>query len=58
MVARGVADVFRRLSGRFKTNAPNRFGMRMILTGVSSDYYSQHACDSLDDLTRAIRKPT
>ncbi len=54
MVARGVADVFRRLSGRYKTNAPNRFGMRMILTGVSSDYYSQHACDSLDDLTRAI----
>lgn len=54
MVARGVADVFRRLSGRFKTNAPNRFGRRMILTGVGGDYYRQAACDSLDDLTRAI----
>lgn len=54
MVARGVEDVFRRLSGRFKTNAPNRFRRRMILTGVNSEFGRQHACDNLDDLTRAL----
>jgi len=67
MVARGVLDVFRGLSGNYNTNLAGRFGKRMILRhvldvwGVGPDRQRfrsphHHACDKLDDLTRFLCK--
>jgi predicted RNA methylase len=64
MVKRGVGDCFRRLSGHYATNKPDRFGRRMILTRVLTTYGSgrgawwttnSRACDDLDDLVRVLR---
>lgn len=64
MVKRGVGDCFRRLSGHYVTNKPDRFGVRMILTYVLAVHGSgrtawwslnSRACDDLDDLVRVLR---
>jgi len=64
MVKRGVGDCFRRLSGHYVTNKPDRFSARMILTHVLTTYGSgggawwslnSRACDDLDDLVRVLR---
>lgn len=64
MVKRGVGDCFRRLSGHYATNKPDRFASRMILTHVLTVYGSgapawwtlnSRACDDLDDLVRVLR---
>ncbi len=62
MVARGVTDCFRHLSGRYKTNSPMAFGKRMILTrvleiwGGKAAYASPNhgVADKLDDLIRFL----
>lgn len=63
MVKRGVAECFRRLSGHYKTNRPDRFGARMIVTHVLTVYGSgkqawhstnHRACDDFDDLQRVL----
>lgn len=64
MVKRGVGDCFRRLSGHYATNKPDRFGSRMILTHLMTVYGSgrgawwslnHRTCDDLDDLVRVLR---
>lgn len=53
MFERGVVNVFRRLSWNYKTNLPQKFGKRIVLTGVAGTY-SSHGCDALDDLMRVM----
>lgn len=63
MVKRGVRRCFERLSANYRTNRPDRFGDRMILTHVLSLWgtgenrshsVNHRACDDLDDLTRTL----
>jgi Domain of unknown function (DUF4942) len=61
MVARGVAEVHRKLSGDYRSNAPQRFGPRMIVKGLASVWGTGkwlHLCsrqtDALDDLNRFL----
>lgn len=56
MFERGVINVFKRLSWHYKTNQPQKFGKRVILSyigqpGVSMDYRKQ---SELDDLGRVM----
>jgi hypothetical protein len=53
MVARGVAECFRRLQG-YKTNRADRFGERMVLTRVVSEWGNDYGADTLDDLNRVL----
>lgn len=62
MVARGVEEVHRRLSGSYRSNDPAKFGRRMVLRGLGSCWgsgkwlhISHEACDKLDDLARFLR---
>lgn len=63
MTARGVADVFRRLSPDYRTNRADRFGDRMILRSIGSPWgpkasgwvsVNTRAADDLDDLSRML----
>lgn len=61
MVARGVSEVHRRLSGAYKSNEPQRFGPRMVVRGLASVWgsgkwlsISHHQADALDDLNRYL----
>jgi hypothetical protein len=62
MVARGVEEVHRRLSGDYRSNSPVRFGPRMVIKGLGSCWgsgkwlhISHETCDKLDDLARFLR---
>lgn len=59
-VARGVADIFRRLSRHHVTNRGDRFTRKVILPALCSVWkgdwltVNQHATDALDDLDRTL----
>ena len=53
MFERGVIACFKRLSWDYKTNEPQRFGKRIVLTGVCG-YYGHQRADELDDLLRVL----
>lgn len=58
MMEDGVVDVFRRLSWHYKTNLPQKFGKRLVITSLASpDGSPSHwgnATNSLDDLVRVF----
>jgi len=55
MFEEGVIECFRRLSWDYKTNLPQKFGKRMVVTYLTS-YGSGNSrqCDELDDLLRVF----
>jgi hypothetical protein len=53
MFERGVIACFKRLSWQYQTNLPQRFGKRIVLTGVCG-YYGHQRADELDDLLRVL----
>jgi hypothetical protein len=58
MFERGVIEVFRSLSGHYRTNRPVAFGKRLVLRGMTGNglLYTNASCaDELDDLERAMR---
>lgn len=53
MFERGVIECFRRLSWHYKTNLPQKFGKRIVLTSLIG--WNQYAkCNELDDLVRVM----
>jgi len=49
----GVVKCFKSLSWHYKTNLPQKFGKRFILTHLSYPFgVNHHSCDKLDDLVR------
>lgn len=56
MFDQGVIECFKKLSWHYKTNLPQKFGKRFILTYLSYSYGINHrASDQLDDLMRVFR---
>lgn len=53
MFERGVISCFQRLSWRHKTNQPQKFGKRIIMTSLTGSYGHKQA-DELDDLMRVF----
>lgn len=53
MFERGVVSCFRRLSWDYKTNLPQKFGKRIVVTYLCG-YHSHNKCDELDDLVRVM----
>lgn len=58
MMEDGVVAVFKKLSWHYKTNLPQRFGKRLVITHLvcpnGTPSYSGRACNSLDDLVRVF----
>lgn len=54
--AEKVDGIFRALSGEHVTNAPQGFGKRMILTGITSSYYAHERTGYINDLRGVIAK--
>lgn len=54
--AERVDGIFRELSGEHVTNRPQGFGKRMILTGITSAYYSTERVGYINDLRCVIAK--
>lgn len=60
MFDRGVIECFRRLSWDYKTNSPVKFGKKVILDFLASNYggsglhFNQERCNHLDDLCRVF----
>jgi hypothetical protein len=55
MFEQGVIECFRKLSWRYKTNLPQKFGARIIVTYLCYSYGINHnAADHLDDLMRVF----
>ena len=56
MFGQAVCSVFRGLSWDYKTNKPQMFGKRLILTCVIDRFghAASHTCDRFDDLIRAL----
>lgn len=55
MFERGVIECFRRLSWNYKTNLPQKFGKRIVVTRVlQAGYENYHATNELDDLMRVL----
>jgi hypothetical protein len=52
MFEQGVIECFRRLSWRYKTNQPQKFGKRIVVSYLGG--YSRGAADHLDDLLRVF----
>lgn len=53
MFERGVIATFKALAWCYKTNLPQKFGKRIVLTHLSGTYGYQK-CDQLDDLVRVL----
>ena len=54
--AERVDGIFRALSGEHVTNAPQGFGKRMILTGITSHYYAHERVGYINDLRAVIAR--
>lgn len=54
--AERVDGIFRALSGEHVTNAPEAFGKRMILAGISNGYYGTERAGYINDLRCVIAK--
>lgn len=55
MFEQGVIECFKRLSWHYKTNLPQMFGKRIIVTYVTSGGFTNHrTTDQLDDLMRVF----
>jgi Domain of unknown function (DUF4942) len=55
MFEQGVIECFRRLSWHYKTNLPQKFGKRIVVTYLHGHYYTHHnAAHYLDDLMRVF----
>jgi hypothetical protein len=54
--AERVDGIFRALSGEHVTNAPQGFGKRMILTGITSTYYAHERVGYINDLRAVIAR--
>lgn len=52
MVERGVIEVFRTLSWCYKSNLPEKFGKRVVITYLNS--FHGRSQDKVDDLVRAL----
>ena len=62
MFDQGVIECFKQLSSEYKTNLPQKFGKRIIVSYLTYSYgINQSATDHLDDLMRVFlvldRKP-
>ncbi len=53
MFERGVVECFRRLSWQYKTNLPQKFGKRIVLTSLLG-WHSYTRANELDDLVRVF----
>lgn len=53
MFERGVIACFKSLAWCYKTNQPQKFGKRMVMTHLSG-YHSYQRCNELDDLMRVL----
>jgi hypothetical protein len=53
MFERGVIQCFRQLSWNYKTNLPQKFGKRIVLTSITG-YHCHKRSDELDDLLRVM----
>jgi Domain of unknown function (DUF4942) len=53
MFERGVIACFKALSWAYKTNLPQKFGKRIVITYLTGSY-SHSKCDQLDDLVRVL----
>lgn len=54
MFERGVIACFKSLAWDYKTNLPQKFGKRIVVTYLTG-YHSHRKCDELDDLVRVLR---
>lgn len=52
MFERGVIACFKALSWQYKTNLPQKFGRRMVVTYLTGGGFTK--CDQLDDLVRVL----
>jgi hypothetical protein len=50
---RGVISCFKNLAWHYKTNLPQKFGKRIVMTYLTSSY-GYNKCDQLDDLIRVL----
>lgn len=53
MFERGVVAVFKGLAWCYKTNLPQKFGKRIVMTSLNG-YHSFQRCNELDDLMRVL----
>lgn len=53
MFERGVIACFKALSWQYKTNLPQKFGKRIVVTYLTGTY-GHNKCDELDDLVRVL----
>lgn len=53
MFERGVIDCFKKLAWCYKTNLPQKFGKRIVVTYLTGTY-GHNKCDELDDLVRVF----
>lgn len=51
---RGVIACFKKLAWCYKTNLPQKFGKRIVMTYLTSGYNGHEKCDQLDDLIRVM----
>jgi hypothetical protein len=54
MFERGVIACFKSLAWCYKTNLPQKFGKRIVLTYLTTGYCGDQKCDQLDDLARVM----
>jgi hypothetical protein len=55
MFEEGVIECFRRLSWHYKTNLPQKFGKRIVVTHLHGHFYTHHnPTNHLDDLMRVF----
>ena len=52
MFERGVIACFKSLAWCYKTNLPQKFGKRIVVTCINSSYSRKH--DAMDDLLRVM----
>ena len=54
MFERGVIACFKSLAWCYKTNLPQKFGKRIVMTYLMGAYYGDRKADELDDLQRVM----
>jgi hypothetical protein len=54
MFDQGVLSCFKSLSWQYKTNLPQKFGKRIVVSYLTGHYNHQRKCNELDDLMRVF----